>query len=323
MAHDHHHDSANAYRAEQLFGVALCGALGGVMALMYFNGMVRYLFGPNEAHYQRVLLGAAGLLVVVLLRAIYVWFSIEPKHLAHHHSAAGCEPGHYHLHFYQHREATKPAPALTCLPLAADLPASVAHKPDRGCPHGHDTGWAPTRFLLLGLPVFLFLLGWPLQGISGGSDVKLSAEELSQVVGADRGGKADGVQEVTFRQLALAARDRSDREELTGQMIRVTGMYVGEDPARFALVRYKVTCCAADALASYVVVRINPSDQEEFQLEPARYQNKWVTVTGRLQFVYRFVSNEYMPVLTLFPDEKTPLDQLVKIVPAPVYPYVD
>jgi len=60
MAQDHHHARANAYRAEQLFGVALCGALGGIMARRYFNGMVRCLFGPSEVHYQRVLLGLEG-----------------------------------------------------------------------------------------------------------------------------------------------------------------------------------------------------------------------------------------------------------------------
>ena len=35
MAHDHHHhESANAYYVEQLFNIALCGALGGIMVLI-------------------------------------------------------------------------------------------------------------------------------------------------------------------------------------------------------------------------------------------------------------------------------------------------
>ena len=72
MGHDHHHDhgDASAYYTEQLFNIAVCGVLGAVMVLMYFNGMVSFLFGKNNPEqHMRVLLGGAGLLAIVLVRA--------------------------------------------------------------------------------------------------------------------------------------------------------------------------------------------------------------------------------------------------------------
>src|SRR5262249_40887982 len=265
-------------------------------------------FGANEVHYQRVLLGGAGLLAVVLVRAVYVWCTMEPNQPAEQLSTAcghgDCWPGHYHLHFYEHQERIKPGPslAMTSLPVAAHaLPAAIGGRPAAGCSHEHDAGWAPTRFLFLGLPVFLFLLGLPSQGLSGGVEMKVSDEELGQVLGLTRDDRGGDDNETPFKQLMRAAGDRSARAELTGMRVRVTGMYVGEDTTRFTLMRYSVTCCAADAVPANVVVSIDPAARPLHALDPNKYRNKWVTVTGRLEFVFRRARNDYLPVLVLSP----------------------
>jgi hypothetical protein len=353
MAHDHHHhESANAYYVEQLFNIALCGALGGIMVLMYFNGMVNYLFGNNVVQYERVLLGGLGLLAVVLVRAVYVWFAAgsktAPDHIHEHtHDHAHCDHGdcgheHHHHHHHEHEEGIKaaPSPALTNLPLApAALPALAGHTHDHdhhhdhdhGHSHGHDHdhdhdhGWSPWRFLLLVLPVVLFFLGLPSRPVALGGSVVLDEGAESQLKSLAGGpGKGDGVIEVTFKQLEQTAMSRDARDVLTGQTVRVTGMYVGDDTSRFTLRRVKVNCCAADAVPVNAVIAINPAAQKKnFQLEPAHYQNKWVTVTGRLYFLYNRAKNEYLTTVLLFPDESTPLSQLVEIVPQPADPYVN
>ena len=70
MGHDHaHHGDASSYFTEQLFNIAVCAALGGVMVAMYFsgtrlsdiafsgptvsgNGMLTFLFGNNEVQHE-------------------------------------------------------------------------------------------------------------------------------------------------------------------------------------------------------------------------------------------------------------------------------
>src|SRR5438093_343377 len=147
MGHDHHGHGDQAYYTEQLFNIAVCGAIGAVMVLMYFNGMVRFLFGENnrEQHW-RVVLGGFGLLAIVLSRAVYVWFSVGKKPAAAHvHDHGDCghdhgDCGHDHHHEHEHHEHD--------------------HVYD------HDHGWAPWRLVLLLLPVVLFLLGLPKEGFN-------------------------------------------------------------------------------------------------------------------------------------------------------------
>jgi hypothetical protein len=352
MSHDHHHhESANAYYVEQLFNIALCGALGGIMVLMYFNGMVVYLFGNNKVQFERVLLGGVGLLAVVLVRAVYVWFAAGAKqpapHHHHDHDHGDCGHGdcghehHHHHHHHAREEGIKaaPSPALTGLPLApAAGPALVSHTHDHGHDHGHDHhhdhshghdhdhdhGWSPWRFLLLVLPVVLFFLGLPSRPVSGFAAVDVDegmVKDLQNLGGGQ--GKGDGVQELTFRQLEQMALSRDAREGMKGETIRVTGKYVGNDAARFTLQRVKVNCCAADGVPVNAIITIAPEAQKKFQLDPAQYQNKWVTVTGRLFFLYLRAKNEYLTTVVLFPDESTPLSKLVEVVPQPANPYVN
>jgi hypothetical protein len=294
MAHDYQHESANAYYVEQLLTITVCGALGGIMALMYFNGMVRYLFGSNEVQYQRVLFGGAALLAVVVVRAGYVWFSTGAQRTTDNHTHAGCHHGGCGDELNPHGQSHA---------------------------HGHDHGHRPWRFLLLGLPVVLFYLGLPNDGIRGGYDRKLTEEEWKELQAQSVNAKGAGVQQITFKQLEQTARNPDARRELTGQTIRLTGQYVGDDPSQFSLVRYKVGCCPADAIPVPVKIAINPQVRHQFQLDPEPYQHRWVAVTGRLFFVR--VNNEFHSQVLLWPDENTPPFKLIEIIPRDPYPYVD
>jgi hypothetical protein len=316
MAHDHHHERASAYYVEQLFNIALCGALGGIMTVMYFNGMVRFLFGNNEVQHQRVLFGGAGLLAMVLVRAVYVWFSAGGKHSAHHHSHVGCDHGDCRHDHHEGVKAAAPGPAG--LPLDPALPATDGPHHH----HDHDHGRAPWRFLLLVLPVVLFLLGLPNQGIRGGYDQKLAKDELDQLRDAGGTAKGDGVLEITFKELERTAGNPDARKELTGQTVYVTGQYVGDDPAEFSLVRYKQTCCTADAIQVGIKIVINPQVRQQYQLDPAPYKHHWVRVTGRLFFTYNRGTNEFRPRVLLCPDENTPPSKLVEFIPPDPNPWV-
>ena len=84
MAHDHahHHGDTNSYYLEQLFTIAVCGALGAVMVMLYVTDRIRFLLVAEQ--HTRVLLGGAGLLAVALLRAIYVVRTSARKQPAAH-----------------------------------------------------------------------------------------------------------------------------------------------------------------------------------------------------------------------------------------------
>jgi hypothetical protein len=340
MAHDHahHHGDAQAYFTEQLFNIAVCAAIGGVMVMMFFNGMVTFLFGGNEVQYTRVLLGGAGLLAVVLVRAAFVWFAVGDKSAAHApdecgHDHGDCGHDHHH-HQHEHETGIKAAAstALTGLPLAPAMAVPHSHDHDHDHDHdhghshdhghGHDHGWAPWRFVLLVLPVVLFFLGLPNKGISKGSDMKLTADEQAEVEKLASGkSKGGDVVPMTFLQLERAALSQDARDAYAGRMVSVTGEYFGDNPYRFTLQRYKLNCCAADAIPLKAIIALSPEAQKKYKLDPSKYQKKWVDVTGRLEFFYLRTSNEYVSTIFLDPDDKHPLSELIQEVPPPGNPY--
>ncbi len=364
MAHDHAHDhgDGNSYYIEQLFTIAVCGAIGGVMVLMYVSGRVRFLFGANETQHMRVLLGGAGLVAIVLIRAVYVWVAVgqkKPALKAHDHAHDDCghvhgDCGHDHAHEHHHHEhahehhhhdhaheegiKVAASPALTSLPLAASTVPALAHTHDHGHAHDHghdhghghdhdhdhDHGWAPWRFMLLLLPVILFFLGLPNQGILKGADESnLNEEDKQALAKVDNDyGKGDKVKPLSFLDLERASMNVNARDDLEGRLINVTGQYFGTDPHRFTLQRFKINCCAADAIPLNAVIMINPEDQKKYELSPGQYQGKWVSVTGRVYFL-RQPNGEYRTAILIHPtkDKDNSVADLVKVIPAESNPY--
>jgi hypothetical protein len=325
MAHSHSHDSQTTFYVEQIFTIAACGAIAGVCVLLYVRDGLYGMLKPDQ--HLRVLFGGVGLLMLVVIRAAYVWIAAGKtpvKAAAHNHNHghnhdhdhAHCD--HDHGHEHQHEHAIKVddhdhVPAAFAQPEGHEL-----FHDHQG--HDHDHGWAPWRYALLLLPVVLFLLGLPAAGGMNTSNVS-AVGDLNGV--GDAAGKGENFT-IGFNQLEQAARNPEVRENIAGTTVRLTGQYKSDRPDRFTLVRFKINCCAADAIPLKAVIMIDPAKADKYTVNPDKYRNKWVQVTGKLQFSTIAGSREVIPVILLSPDSKEQLENdLVKEVPPDTNPYAN
>ena len=166
--------------------------------------------------------------------------------------------------------------------------------------------------MLLMLPVILFLLGLPNKTIEG-REVQFKQDELNAIEMKDKGNK---VVPLSFLELEKASMNVNVRDDLAGRPINVTGKYLGNDPAHFTLVHFKINCCAADAIQLNAVILVNPADQKKFKLDPAQYTGQWVSVTGRVYFVPQS-NGEFRTVVILEPSDDKPLSKLVEKLDQP------
>jgi hypothetical protein len=317
MAHDHAHGDRNAYYLDQLFTIAVCGALGGVAVMLWYSGKLGLMLAPK--FYLWVLLGGITLLALVFIRALAVWRSVdEPVDTpAHDHDHAHC--GHDHPHCdHDHGIQTE---AQTTGISAAVAPAAHhqghSHGHSHGGEDGHEHGWAPWRYVVLLLPVVLYFLNLPNQGFSADAAGNLNGVELSAPTSVRSTGQAD----IGFAALQQASLTPESRDYYEGKTITLTGQYSGNDPKRFTLIRYKIACCAADAVPLNAVIMIDPSSTEK--IDPDEYRNQWVEVKGRVHFFQRPGTNEHITALILYPTPEEPLREQAKIIPAPLTPWVN
>jgi uncharacterized membrane protein YraQ (UPF0718 family) len=170
MAHVHAPEDRNTWYLDQLFMIAICGALAGVTITLWWSGLLGRMLHPK--FHVWVLLGGGTLLALVVLRAVAVWRSVDelvPHDHAHDHSHGH---GHDHPHEHDHDHgpgsaAVQAAPGVVgaaTLPLlttpapAAGHPHGHSHAHGHGHDHGHEHGWAPLRYIVLLLPVVLYFL---------------------------------------------------------------------------------------------------------------------------------------------------------------------
>jgi hypothetical protein len=299
MAHDHSHGDRNAYYLDQLFTIAVCAALGGVCVMLWYSGKVKFML--DSKFFIWVLLGGLTLLALVLIRALALWQSVD--------EAAAAEPHDHHHHDHDHDHNHD---------HGHDHPHSHdhSHGHDHSHDHGHEHGWAPWRYVVLLLPVVLFLLNLPNQGFSGGTDI---SEQLGVV--PNKLGQSKGKTEIGFAQLQQASLTEESRDFYEGRTITLVGKYLGSHPKRFTLERYKIACCAADAVKLDAVIMIDPDSPEK--LDPDVYRNQWVKVTGRIHFFNRPNTREFLTALILYPTTEDPLDKLAEIIPPPSSPWVN
>jgi hypothetical protein len=330
MGHDHHHHDQSSYYLEQLFTIAICGMLGAVACLLWLQNKLSILT-PNLR--LCVLAGGVGLLVLVVIRAVAVWSSVaEPQsvpvhdhdHCGHDHDHCGHDHGHGHAH------------AVTDVPgqgggvgvVAGPHTHTHEHEHEHSHEHGHDHGWAPWRYVLLLLPVVLFFLNLnPLLSATG-ANVDWSKIRSDGTV-VDRGG---GVIDVGFQELEEAARSADRRAYYQGKTARLTGQYAGDSDSRFALIRFKINCCAADAVPLKSVIMLDPKvtlDPKGERLPYKQLRGKWVEVTGLIQFLQQEGTNDYVTALILRPTTEKPLvpregadEALIQVVPQDSNPYL-
>ncbi|MBI2804120.1 MAG: permease [Planctomycetes bacterium] len=174
--HDHHHHGEDdTYFIDQLCMVGLSGAFGAICLCLWFwqTQMLRNLLATQFHIY--VLLSGIALTVVAFARGWVLWqqtrdpsfrkphehsHSHEPGHDHHDHA----EPGHVHGPGCTHDHPPGETHAHTHAPHEHHVGHAHAHHDhDEG---DHDHGWAPWRYVVVLVPVILFLLGLPAHQIS-------------------------------------------------------------------------------------------------------------------------------------------------------------
>jgi hypothetical protein len=312
MAHDHHHGDRNAFYMEQLLTIGVCAAFGGVVLLLWRSGVLSNMLA--EKFHIWVFLGGASLLTLSVINAVAVWFSVgEAKAVpvnGHDHAHCGHDHGHEHAHCdhdHAHEHAHTEAVQTT--------PTALAAAPADDC--GHEHGWAPWRYAVLLLPVAIYFVV-PLEALSstGGGAVDVDPSAVASAMkGQSRGQDFD----ITFQQLNLAAVYSDNRDFYEGKTVKLVGQYVPIDNRHFTLRRFKISCCAADAVPLSAVIMADPESKEP--LPSGSLQGKWVEAIGRVEFLPSAGGNGYTTTLILPADR--PLGEVLKEVPPPTNPYLN
>ncbi len=261
MAHAHNHSmNRSGYYLEQLCTIGACGALSIVTILMWQQGKLKSILA--ESFFLPVLYGGIGLLALVIIRGVSLWFEAGQSKM----------PVHDHEHHHHEHEG----------PCDHD-----AGK----CDHDHEHAWTPAKYAVLLLPIALFLLGQPQPGFSKEGIQKMLGNSTLEG-GTDIAAK-DGATVLGFRELADAAHEPSQREHFEGRTGQLKGMFMrlGSDK-EFTLFRLKMRCCAADAVPVQVRI-ISPTNINHVQ------DRDWVDVKGRIGFRKIAGMEKYMPILLL------------------------
>lgn len=325
-AHSHDHDhGGDSYFIDQLCMVGLSGAFGVVCLCLWFwqpappkIPMLTLILGAQFHLY--VLLSGIALTALALARGAILWRkSRDPeflkKHDHHHHDH---EHNHGHDHAPDHAHAIADHSHAHAIAHANGEACGHDHHHGEGCGHehhvghahghhhghgdhdeaDHDHGWAPWRYVVLLVPIILFLLGLPDKPpaiiAKELGDVAVTtlpeqacfgaAYELAEAMNAT----STKTTPVDFKYLETMASRQDLRELYKNKLVEVRGQY---SPSRsngklFNLVRLKISCCANDATQLNVPMKSRESlvglkDSETGQ--PIQHGD-WVKVTGRVIF---------------------------------------
>jgi hypothetical protein len=310
--HSHTHD-ADTFYLDQICMVGVSGAFGAVCLAMYFwqTAMLNLLLGPQFHGF--VLFSGVALLFIALVRGATLWRQAGRTGHAHAHE-------HEHDHEHEHAHAIQDGSHEHGVSAHEHGHAHGHHHHHHGHDdhhHDHDAadhdhGWAPWRYVLLLVPIVLFLLGLPNKGpqadtvavhvdltneaaVYSGLIASAPAVEgqlltyLAAMYLADSG----EVTEVPFQNLLDDANSADMREKYRNTTIRVRGQFVpalGSDRL-FRLVRYRIKCCGADAIPVPIPALTRDSLASRSDLK----SNVWVKVTAAVDF--QKTGGGYAPVL--------------------------
>jgi hypothetical protein len=337
---DHHHHEDETYFLDQICMVALSGAFGVICLCMYFlqQGMLYRLLG--EQFHPFVLASGVALVLIALVRAATLWSQAgavahenhdlvhgfadedhthshgehghgEHSHGEHSHSHDHSDVSHAHSHGEHahshgdsgHDHGHSHAELAQSRAFGHIPQSSSAHSHSHADSHAdHDHGWAPWRYVVLLVPIILFLLGLPSKGPSIDKDRlgkvdttrdvieeatfattltalsghgwsalgALAARQASDALAGD-------VQPVNVKLLEAMASSAAEREYWKGKTIQVRGQYAPQSDRVFSLVRFRIQCCAGDAVQIDIPVLAKDS------ITHVKSQG-WVEVTGRVDF---------------------------------------
>jgi uncharacterized membrane protein YraQ (UPF0718 family) len=166
-------DDATAYFMDQLFAIAVCGALACITLVLWQSGLLGRMIHPK--FHPLVLTGGLILLGLVTIRAIAVWLeagqlqSTSPSSHGHSHGGQPCTHDHG-------GQATAVTPSVPLAPVTPSHAHTHSHGDGAACTHdhgaaaiapaaptvdehaGHSHGWAPWRYIVLLLPILLYFL---------------------------------------------------------------------------------------------------------------------------------------------------------------------
>lgn len=290
-AHDHHHHHEDdVYAIDQLCMVGLSGAFGVVCLSLYFwqTPMLNLLLAPQ--FHKFVVISGFVLLGLAILRAVTLWRGATPAgdhhHHPHNHDHAH-DHGHDHAHHHRHGDE----------PCDDGCGQEHAH----GHSHdGHDHGWAPWRYVVMLVPIVLFLLGLPNKGprAADHSDEEARIAELVRessqaaslvgsgpwsrigLLGKIAGDDAVGqVIPTTFKEVLESVQNPSLMARLEGNTVKLRGQFIPDarDPRFFSLVRFQIGCCAGDAVDK----RVSVFAREKITDIP---RDAWVEVVGKVEY---------------------------------------
>lgn len=177
--HSHAHHDGDSYFTDQLCMVGLSGAFGMICLCLSFwqTEMLKNMLA--EQFHVYVLLSGIVLIVIAFARGAILWRqSRDPAFLhAHDHDH---DHGHDHTHEHHVKEGPPHHLAVTAAPEHVHGAACEHdHKPGEAGGHDHaqhahahphaldhdeadhDHGWAPWRYVVILVPIILFLLGLP------------------------------------------------------------------------------------------------------------------------------------------------------------------
>jgi hypothetical protein len=304
MAADRQPDR-NTCRPEQFLNIALCGAIGGVMAAMYFaDGGLKLasLFGADKALYSRVLVGGIALLGIVLLRIVQVWWASDPKPMPSVNHGDDGDDRPVSRFDPEFGEGFRPA-AESSRPALATI--SHSHGDASSAGKRYDCRCAPWRHVLLAFPVVIFALGLPRIAVSSAPEFEVEYK-------------------LNLGQATSAGQNVESRGMLDGKTVCVTGQFNDASSDGFTLMQLKHSSVRSDRFETLTVkVIIPPSLREKYQINPAHYRGKWVSVIGELHFVAEGTLRGWKTVVILSPDDDPPLSKIVRVVPEPNSIYAD
>lgn len=149
----------------------------------------------------------------------------------------------------------------------------------------------------------------PSEGFSVGLDnTKLGEGTDVQVKGGD---VISG-----FQEFERAANSEKSRADYGGRRVEVKAQVApSSDRRQFALQRYKMACCAADAVPINLIVLVQDDDEKGKTFNSGLLQSQWVEVQGILQFRLKQGTQEYISVIKAKAED-------IKVVARPPNPFI-
>lgn len=310
MAHSHaHSEGEGTFFLDQMFTILACGAIGVVAILMYVTGMLDRILVP--LFYPMVLAGGIAILAMSMIRAVAVWQLAGARRAAEAQADAEADHGHEHGHSHAHSHGGEECGHDHGHGAATEHEHGHSHAHAHAHSHagpddeGHEHSWAPWRYIVLAIPVFLYLFGLPRAGYTGDEVNRqmagaLQAGSVRKSVALLAGGLAYPKTqprrlELRFKELSEAGALPVRHEIYEGDIGVIRGQFNPrpDSDREFSLFRVNRTCCAADEV--FLEIRILAPDANVLS-GIAQYQ--WVQVEGVISF-QRTERGKWIPVITM------------------------